>query len=58
MSGDLESEDVEGFEKATVADLRARVNDLEQRVEELEDLCRMAAERLREQREQNDEEDH
>lgn len=55
MSGDVD-EDVDGFERATVRDLRERVDDLEQRVEELEDLCRMAAKRLREQREQNDEE--
>lgn len=54
---DEDLEDVDGFERATVRDLRARVDDLEERVEELEDLCRMAAERLREQREQNDQED-
>lgn len=41
----------EDFEKATVTDLRRRVEDLEERVEELEDLVQMAAERLREQRE-------
>lgn len=58
MSDVDELEDAEGFERATVRDLRERIDELEQRVEELEDLCRMAAERLREQREKPEQKDH
>lgn len=45
-----------GYERASIADLRERVEDLEARVEELEDLCQMAARRLREERQQREEE--
>lgn len=46
MSGDVGEEDVDGFERASIQELRARVEDLEDRVAENEALIQMAAERL------------
>lgn len=44
--------DADGFERASIADLRERVAELEERVERNEELIQMAAQRLREQRQQ------